>query len=352
MTGIKLLFKKKENLEDDEEIIKLKKTLRDLGIDIESKKQKKEKFDIGKAVKELFYSIINSLEIKSPKPLMNKLFYPLRETFPEVYKNMEKNLEIADIDILPETYFSLSITTSVICGIIMGITFGKIISMLFNSDIFYTLTPFFFGIFSILFFSMFYLYPIQIKNSLRASIDTNLPFALNHMAAIASSGIPPEKSFEMISEFKEYGGMSKECRRIVKRMKIFGDDITKSIRYVARITPSKKLKDVLYGILSIIESGGDLKEYLEEMAKYALFTYKIERKRYLESLSTYADIYTAILIVAPLFLVAILTVMNIIPGSKFGGFSIEAIMKLGIYVGIPVLNIMFLMILNITQPEM
>ena len=351
MPSLKVLFKKNEN-EEDEEIVKLKRTLKDLGIDIDHKKEKKEKKDIGKTIKEIFHSFINSLEIKSPKPLMNKLFYPLREMFPQVYKNMERNLEIAGIDILPETYFSLSIATSVICGLIMGITFAKIISMLFNSNIFYTLTPFFFGIFSLLFFSLFYLYPIQLKNSLKASIDTNLPFALNHMAAIASSGIPPEKSFEMISEFEEYGGMSKECKRIVERMKIFGEDITKSIRYVARITPSKKLKDILYGLLSIIESGGDLKEYLNEMAKYTLFTYKIERKRYLESLSTYADIYTAILIVAPLFLVAILTVMNIIPGSKFGGFSIEDIMKLGIYVGIPVLNIIFLIILNATQPEM
>ncbi|MBI1971728.1 MAG: type II secretion system F family protein [Candidatus Aenigmarchaeota archaeon] len=194
------------------------------------------------------------------------------------------------------------------------------------------------------------LYPYQRAMSRKRSIEANLPFALNHMAAIAASGVPTYVMFSLLTTFREYGEISAEARKIVRNVDTFGLSITSSIQQVGERTPSKNFKQLLEGIKSSIETGGDLKKFLADQAKDALFDYRIRREKYMELLSTYADFYTALLIAAPLFLVAILTVMNMI-GGALAGASIESIMVLGIFVALPLVNIAFLAFVHMTQPE-
>ena len=118
-------------------------------------------------------------------------------------------------------------------------------------------------------------------------------------------------------------------------------------------TPSLKFKKVLSGMITIINTGGSLNEYLSSMAEEFMFDYKITREKYLDTLGTYADIYTAILIAAPLFLVATLAVLNIIPNTSGlpGGLYISAILFGGVYILIPLLNILFIAFVTYTSPE-
>ncbi|MBI4176805.1 MAG: type II secretion system F family protein [Candidatus Aenigmarchaeota archaeon] len=205
-------------------------------------------------------------------------------------------------------------------------------------------------LFGTLTFTGMVFYPYQKAISRKRSIDTNLPFALNHMAAIAASGVPTYVMFNLLATFKEYGEISAEAKKIIRNVDTFGLSITVSIQQVGERTPSKNFKQLLEGIRSSIETGGDLKKYLSDQAKNALFDYRIKREKYMELLATYADFYTAMLIAAPLFLVSILTVMNMI-GGALGGASIESVMVLGIFVALPLVNIAFLLFVHITQPE-
>ncbi len=341
---------KRRNAYAVDEVEELKKSLERAGL---IEKKGKRKLDIGNKFKRVFRSLIFSKTARDYRSVVNTLFLGLRNLSPSLFERMKNNVERADIKMLPETYFSISIALSIIM-ILAGYVFSKIeIALLGLSGVTAIMTTIMLPlIFCIGTFTLFYMYPVQRISNKKRSIDSNLPFALNHMAAIASSGVPPEKAFEMLSEFKEYGSVSIESKKLVERIKIFGEDITTAMKEISRSTPSKKLKDLLYGMLTVIESGGNLREYLNEMAQLMLFNYKLERKKYLEALSTYADIYTAILIVAPLFLVSIMTVMNIIPGSRFAGANLDTLMKLGIYVLIPLLNTAFLIFISITQPEM
>ncbi|MFB6147286.1 MAG: hypothetical protein ABEJ66_00225, partial [Candidatus Nanohaloarchaea archaeon] len=71
-----------------------------------------------------------------------------------------------------------------------------------------------------------------------------------------------------------------------------------------------------------------------------------EREKEIERLSTYASFYTAILIAAPVFLVVILSVMNLL-GGRLMGYAIRDLMWLGIHVVIPVINTLFIIFLAI-----
>ncbi|MEA3229417.1 MAG: type II secretion system F family protein [archaeon] len=202
------------------------------------------------------------------------------------------------------------------------------------------------------FFIIFYL-PFLKVNAKHRSINTNLPFALTHLAAIASSGTPPEEAFRIMSRFREFGSMSVETNNIVKRIDVFGEDITTALRQVISTTPSNSLREILAGILTITQTGGNFGAYLSEMSSIAMFDYKLAKERYVATLSTYADIYTALLLAAPLFLVSILVVMNIIPNTTLpGNLSIMGALSIGVYGLIPGMNVLFLIFITLTTPEM
>ena len=291
-------------------------------------------------------------QAKTPKGFVRALFNPIIEKYGPKFDALNRNIMLSGIRLLPETYIALLLATSVgmsaftalvaaTTTLALGLGMLPTIFVAFGaSATVFVATAF-----------VFYTYPEVLANQRKTSIEANLPFALNHMAAISSSGVPPENLFKLLVKLGEYGAITDESKKIAKRVDAFGEDITSALSKVAKETPSTEFKDLLYGILSVIESGGNLQDYLNDSAQAALFNYKLKRRKYLATLSTFADIYTALLIAAPLFLVAILVIINIVPGSSIGGLTIPALMVGGVYVIIPLLNIIFLALLNYTQPE-
>jgi flagellar protein FlaJ len=194
-------------------------------------------------------------------------------------------------------------------------------------------------------------YPYQRATGRRKSIESNLPFVLTHMGAVAESGVPPYVIFRLISEFEEYGEVSREMKKIVRNMEQFGINPIRAIKEVADRTPSDELKQSLLGFVTTTESGGDVKVYLKNAGQQALFEWRMKRERFLQQLSAYAEFYTGILIAAPLFIIALFSVMNMI-STEMAGYNILFLTKLSVYLLIPGLNIGFLIFLRGMEVEM
>jgi len=204
---------------------------------------------------------------------------------------------------------------------------------------------------SLIIFTILYIYPIEKSNALKRGIELELPFALSHMSAIASAGVPPEHMFELLIGFEEYPAISQQASLIVRNIKEFGMSSVKAIENVAERTPSADFTQILQGIASTIEKGGNLSKYLNQMAEKALFEYKIKREEYLKTLSLYADIYTALLVAAPLMLLAVLAILNIIGGEVLG-FTIQDLIMIITLVVLPLMNTGFLAFIHMTHPGM
>lgn len=293
--------------------------------------------------------IIDAIRAKSIYEASNTLFGPLVDQHLDSYSKLREDLEKSDMNVLFRTYVSEMFFIPVlvyICSVVslLGVMFIFKIPLLLKiiMVVFY---PF---IIAILTFILMYIRPSLSKSDRAEDIESNLPFALNHMAAVSSSGVNPSSIFKLLRNFDEYGEVAKESNKVVRRMEIFGDDITASLRQVARKCPSEKFKEILYGMLSTIETGGSLDGFLKEQAKSALFDYKMKMKREIETLSTYASFYTAILVAAPLFMVFILAVLNMMGGSIMG-IAIPDLMLIGVYIIIPTINSVFLTILALRE---
>lgn len=194
------------------------------------------------------------------------------------------------------------------------------------------------------------LYPTMLFTKRRQEIDANLPFALTHMGSVAKSGIPPYVVFKLLSRFQEYGAIADEMKKIVRNIEIFGMDPLTAMRNVAERTPSDAFKQMLLGLITTTESGGDVKIYLKNAGDQALFEWKTRREKFLQQLSAYAEFYTGIVIAAPLFIIALFAVMALIQ-PNIEGFSILDLTKLSIYLVVPGVNIVFIAILRNTEVE-
>jgi flagellar protein FlaJ len=279
-----------------------------------------------------------------------RLFGKLVDKYIDNFTPLKPHLEGAGIQILLKTWVCMILFgTSGLYLLSLIVTFS-VVFFLDLGPIFLVYTVVFIPILAASFsFVFFYIYPIQKSNSIKGEIENNLPFALAHMSAIVSSGIPPEHMFDMLTDFEEYGGIANHAKMIVRNIRTFGMSSTRAISDVANKTPSQTFRQVLMGITTTIEKGGNLVDYIKEMSDKALFEYSMRREKYLKTLSTYADIYTALLVAAPLMMLAILGVMSIIGGEVLG-LGIGDLITLITWIVLPALNASFLAFIHTTYP--
>ncbi len=153
--------------------------------------------------------------------------------------------------------------------------------------------------------------PSMIARSRKAKIDATLYHVASLMLGMAKGGTPLIDLFRTIAEERHVTGeIGKEFAIIVRNITVFGKDIITSIREVASTTPSQKFRDFLEDLASVLEGGSSLSEFLE--FKISHLTEERERayELYVSSYEILAEIYVALLIVAPLFSLIVFVVMN------------------------------------------
>lgn len=285
------------------------------------------------------------------KGLATSLFGWVVDKYPNIFTVVRDSLPKANIRITLKSYVSMAFL-----GSALGY-FGSLFALILTLGIMQVspMMKVMFVIFipvtvavTCLIFVMFI--PYQRVLTRRRNIETNLPFVLTHMGAVAESGIPPYLVFRLISQFKEYGEVAKEMEKIVRNVDRFGIDPLTAVKEVADRTPSDSLKQILLGFVTTTESGGDIKTFLKNAGTQALFHWRMKREKFLQQLSAYAEFYTGILIAAPLFIIALFAVMNMVQPTM-GGYGILDLMKLSIYIIVPMVNGGFLLFLRGVEIE-
>jgi len=283
-----------------------------------------------------------------------KLFGWVPDKFPGIKKSVKSALQRSGFTVSSQSYVSIICLSSFLgyfssILVLLGLFYFEFLvldiilsflSMIFVPIIVATMI-FIIGIF----------YPHERATSRARSIETNLPFAIAHMGSIAASGVSPSAIFKMLSKFEEYDELNKEMKKIVRNIEVFGLDPMSAMKEVAKRTPSYKFKQLLLGLVSTIQGGGNLQSYLVNAGEQTLFTWRMKREKYLQQLSAYAEFYTGLLIAAPLFIISLFSVMYMIQ-PELGGMDILQLMRISIYIIVPALNLAFMFFLQLTQVEM
>jgi flagellar protein FlaJ len=285
--------------------------------------------------------------------IANSLFGPLAFDLSRKSKSFEGlkySLRKANMPFLLSAYLSLMFFFTFL-SFFIGLSFAFLISILSQAGVLIFIRNIALSfLLPVIVFISFYYYPNSKISGTKQEIENELPFATVHMSAIATSGVSPDKIFRILALSEEYKNIAKESRKIVNQINIYGYDLTTALRNVATITSNKKFAELLNGISATITSGGNLSSYLNEKAKDNLIDYKLSREKYATTIAMFADIYTALLIAAPLIFMLILVIVGSL-GTGLIGLDPSSLSTIGIVV-IAILNVIFLIFLEITQPKM
>ncbi|MFH1451838.1 MAG: type II secretion system F family protein [archaeon] len=271
-----------------------------------------------------------------------------RKTSDKLVKNLgdlPQDLKKGNYKYMASTYVSIALMSTSL-SFLFGILLFAILFFLGKIGFYFIWIPFALIAFALI---AFYLYPGSEANSVKKKITQELPFVTIYMSAIAGSDIEPTKIFKIISGSKEYPTISTEIKKIIIQTDVYGYDLVTSLRNVAGRTPNKDLAELFSGLAMNISTGGKLKNFLEKKAENFLLDYKLERQRYSALAETFMDIYISILIAAPLVLMMMFVVMNV-AGLGLGGIGISTLLFFSI-IGIIIVNIIFLIVLNLKQPK-
>ncbi|MCA9487514.1 MAG: type II secretion system F family protein [Nanoarchaeota archaeon] len=311
---------------------------------------KKKDKEVRRSKKTKYSEVSSRIFSKLSKKLLGK----------ESFKELEKNLIKANLDYAPTGYISMILFTTILAAIVGGfiflffLFFGIEATVPFIKRSVDSISIRFLKVFWILIlaplgtFIMMYLYPSMEKKSAEARINTELPFATIHMSAISGSMINPIKIFEIIVSTKEYPYLEKEFKKLLNEINVYGSDLVSALKNSARNTPSKKLSELLNGLATTINSGGDLPKFFEKRSENLMFEYRINREKATKAAETFMDIYISVVVAAPMILMLLLMMMKI---SGLGlGLSVSAI-TLMMILGVCVVNIIFLTFLHMKRSE-
>jgi flagellar protein FlaJ len=193
---------------------------------------------------------------------------------------------------------------------------------------------------------LFLVYPAFMAGERKGSIDRNLPYAVTFMYALSRGGMNVIEIMRSLSKCTDtYGETAREMDVILRDMDYFGNDLRTALHNICEITPSEKFRDLMYNLLTVIDSGGDISYYLRDKSEQYLIKARVEQKGFLETLGLMAESYVTAFVAGPLFIIILGVMMAVMtPGGN--NVMLYAI----IYAVIPIGSMMFVVMISIITP--
>jgi flagellar protein FlaJ len=201
----------------------------------------------------------------------------------------------------------------------------------------------------IVLFFIFYTYPSMSAGRRKKDIDESLSFATTYMATIATSGAPPVTMFKVISEFKDYGEISQETGKIYRDVEAFGMELVAAIRKTASRTPSEELKELLWGLDTVLTSGGNVGDYLHEKSRLFIAEYRRRLEKYSRTLSMLIEVYLTVVLIGSIFFIIMTALMSIIGGGS--NLFMIFLQFVVVFIVLPCVSIGFIMLVKMISPS-
>jgi flagellar protein FlaJ len=275
----------------------------------------------------------------------HQIFGGITRPYLDYFDSLRITLRSADMKIPLNEYISL-VTFASFLTFFFAMIFGTIfITFTFISTAYsYTLAiilsllssggVFFFG----------YYYPNLKAKSVKTDIERSLPFAVFYMATSASSGVNPTQIFKMLSI---RGGMvGKEAKKIYNDVVTMGMNLSDALQKSATRSPSPQFADLLWGMISIITTGGDIEGYLRGKTRTFMAQYRRSLNDYAKQISLYTEIYITLIIIGSLFFIILIAII-----SPLTGGATSMIQTFLVFFFIPLVSMGFIILLKGISPS-
>ena len=172
----------------------------------------------------------------------------------------------------------------------------------------------------------------------KREIDALLPDAVSFMYALSLGGMSQIEIIRTMAGAEDtYGEVSREFHTILRETWYFDTDYRAAIQNRAANTPSTAFSQFLTDMLSIIDSGGSMTEFLDDKKDIHFRHAREDQQRTLDTLELFSEMYITISLF-PLLLIIILVIMDMIGGTQ------EFLLYGTVYALIPGLGLAFLVV--------
>jgi flagellar protein FlaJ len=187
--------------------------------------------------------------------------------------------------------------------------------------------------------------PYSTAGERKREINMLLPDAISFMYALSVGGLNQLEILEAMARADDtYGEVAKEFQSIVRETEYFGTDYRNAIREQAMVTPSEELSQFLSDMLSIVNSGGSMEQFLDDKKEKHLRTAKQEQETILETLELFGEMYMT-LSLFPLLLIIILVIMSML------GQAQDLLLFGTVYALIPLTGVGFLVLVSTVKQD-
>ena len=129
-------------------------------------------------------------------------------------------------------------------------------------------------------------------NGRKREINVLLADSVAFMYALAVGGMNQLEILRAMAKADDtYGEVSMEFQSIVLETEYFDTDYRTAVRTQALETPSEELSQFLTDMLSILDSGGNLTDFLEDQKDKQMRTAKQEQKKLLDTMELFGEMY-------------------------------------------------------------
>ena len=236
-------------------------------------------------------------------------------------------LEKANISMMYQEYYSM-VLMNIILGFITSFLSTLFLYLLVPNNITALLLLVVTSIVPVLIGMVYLQLPAVKAKSRGKNIDRHLPYVANFINTMSVAGISPSEIFGTLSGIELYGEVQKEAKKITTEIELMGLDAITALKNAIVISPSRKFKDFLQGIIAVLQSGSELAPYFNRCVDRYMFDDLDERKKNLESLAIMAESFVTTVIAFPLFLVIILSIM----GLTSGGISFDFLYIISLFI--------------------
>ena len=251
------------------------------------------------------------------------------------FANLGEKLKMADIELTPEIYISITVMTGVIVTLASLFAYYIIFQHIIGSASWISYTLILTGITSVVSFGYF---PFVVKSKIsnrKSQIDHDIPFVLSKLSILSSTGLTPIKIFRNMVQREEQTAITNEFKKIVYKIDVEGKDIITSVSETAKETPSEVFREALWDIANMIHQGGSLDRYLREKADTTMQLKRDIQKEFIDKLGTFSEIYISLVLVGVIFL-GIAAVLLDIMRSDAMGLTASSLLLLLAYGLIPI----------------
>ena len=280
----------------------------------------------------------------------------------KLFEELHVPLRKADIPLNLGAYVSAMIMSTFLVGIIaflssvllVPLTLGPLVNsiispntepdLVFNVTLILVITI----LSAVLTFIIFWIYPAFKSGERSRKINLALTNAVNTMATIAGTGVPPAVIFWSLVEFRRYGEVSRESEKILNDIENYGLDLVQALQRSANRSPSPLFSELLWKMIATIRTGGNLKEYLYIEGNRLMEIERMKTEAAIETIGIIAEAYVTALVVGPVFVIIMTTIMGIM-GTPMS--QVNLINNLVVYFGLPIGYALFIIAVDQVAPK-